>query len=293
MRRIIVVALIALSLTISIVAANQYVPYSANQKVVYQYLRNQMGLNQAVSCGIMANLYYESKFNSHLSGDHGTSYGICQWHNVRWRRMTKYCKRHDLDERDLEAQLKFMNYELKHYYRASTYNKLIRLDNTEDSARTAGDIWCRYFERPAALEEQCEKRGNYAARMFFDLYDGSYEGKSLLHIDKVTPVIRVYDQNKKRFVKRMIKNHTYLLSIYLRDNVLMLPVNDLAVYYIYELEVNVELNGHKVNKKHYDHEDNAELEVTPDQKGNLDVAIRVIGKDQKSYKKSFEVITDN
>ena len=293
MKRIVIAVVVILSLILSIVAANQYAPYSANQKIIYQYLRNQMGLNQAVSCGVMANLYYESKYNPHLTGDHGTSYGICQWHNVRWRRMTKYCKRHNLDEKDLEAQLKFMNYELKHFYHASTYNKLIKLDNTEKSARKAGDIWCRYFERPALLEEQCEKRGNYAARMFFDLYDGSYEGQSVLRVKHITPVIRLYDRDQKRYVRKLIRRHNYTLSVYLRDNEMMLPVNQMAVYYIYEMDVIIRLNGEKVIKKHYDHEDTIQLDLTPSSTGELTITMSVIGDGKKVTKKLFDVIADD
>jgi len=285
MRKKLSIVLIVFILVVTcIAAANQYTPYSNNQKTVYQYLRNQMGLNQAVSCGIMANLYYESKFNATLLGDHGTSYGICQWHNVRWKRMKSYCRKHNLDPESLEGQLKFMNYELKHNYKKSTYNKLLLLDNTQDSAYQAADIWCRYYERPAALEQQCAKRGKRAAKMFFDLYGGQYGGQAVLPVDRIQTLIKVTPSQQT-----LTTQQAYTLHIMIKDIDQSVLVNRLAVYYTYEVKVVVKLGGKALISKGYDHEDTIDLPLEPKTTGELKVSVTVTGDHKKIFKKTFKV----
>lgn len=51
---------------------------NANETTIYNYAVNNMGLNVAAACGILANIYKESSFNPNALGDNGTSYGICQ-----------------------------------------------------------------------------------------------------------------------------------------------------------------------------------------------------------------------
>lgn len=85
---------------------------ASNEEIIYSFLRNDMGFNVAVSCGILANIYEESKFNPNLYGDGGTSYGICQWHNSRMNNLINYCNNNGYDYRSLTGQLFFMKYEL-------------------------------------------------------------------------------------------------------------------------------------------------------------------------------------
>ena len=54
-------------------AANNY------EKDIYYFLKNEMGMNDAAACGVVANIERESSFRPDLYGDNGTSYGICQW----------------------------------------------------------------------------------------------------------------------------------------------------------------------------------------------------------------------
>lgn len=61
-------------------------PVSGNQTeaIIYEFLVSNMGLTSAAACGVIANIQYESGFSPTKLGDHGTSYGICQWHNGRF-----------------------------------------------------------------------------------------------------------------------------------------------------------------------------------------------------------------
>ena len=56
---------------------------STNEEYCYNYLVNNMGLNTAAASGLLANFEQESSFNPTLSGDSGSSYGLCQWNKER------------------------------------------------------------------------------------------------------------------------------------------------------------------------------------------------------------------
>ena len=56
---------------------------SKNEKKIYQFLRNRLGLNKAAASGVLANMYFESSFSTVAIGDGGTSLGLCQWHAGR------------------------------------------------------------------------------------------------------------------------------------------------------------------------------------------------------------------
>ena len=58
---------------------------------VTTYLSREMKLNLAAVCGILANIEYESDFSPTVWGDDGTSYGLCQWHESRFRSLFLFC----------------------------------------------------------------------------------------------------------------------------------------------------------------------------------------------------------
>lgn len=80
---------------------------SENTETIYWYLRNNMGLNHAAACGVLANIHLESNFNPLSLGDGGTSYGICQWHNGRFNNLISYCNGNGLDYNTLTGQLSY------------------------------------------------------------------------------------------------------------------------------------------------------------------------------------------
>lgn len=140
-----------------------------NEKKCYNYFTKTMGLNCAGACGILANIKYESGFRPTAKGDGGTSIGICQWHNSRMKALINYCKKNDLNYKTIEAQLKYLEYELsKSYKRVLNYIK--KVPNTATGAYNAGYKWCYDFERPAKKSESSIKRGNYAKEYFKKYY---------------------------------------------------------------------------------------------------------------------------
>ena len=59
---------------------------ASNEEIIYNFLKNDLGLNTAAACGVLANIEKESSFRNDVieSGytwETGGGYGICQWTN--------------------------------------------------------------------------------------------------------------------------------------------------------------------------------------------------------------------
>ena len=96
-----------------------------NERYIYNYLINTMGLNTAAAAGILANIAVESKFNPDLqeygyTWEQGCGYGICQWTNYprasgkgRRTNLVNWCKSLGLEKSSLDGQLSFLQNELQ------------------------------------------------------------------------------------------------------------------------------------------------------------------------------------
>lgn len=142
---------------------------SSNTTIVFNYLVDELKMNSAAACGVLANIYYESGFDPHMEGDNNTSYGICQWHADRKTNLINYCKSNNLDYTTLEGQLAFLKYELINSY-SKIYNYMLDEKNTADGAYDAGWYWCYNFEVPANRETVSVTRGNLAKNTYWEQY---------------------------------------------------------------------------------------------------------------------------
>lgn len=152
---------------------------STNEATVYSFLVNKVGFNSAGACGVMANIQHESGFNPHATGDNGTSYGICQWHNSRWTAMKNWCKANGYDSTTLTGQLNYLKFELSqnnsnYLWNGKTiYNKIKGGANSAQGAYEAGYYWCYYYEVPANKEKVSVTRGNLAKNSYWPEYGKS------------------------------------------------------------------------------------------------------------------------
>ena len=142
---------------------------SSNTTIVFNYLVDELKMNSAAACGVLANIYYESGFDPHMEGDNNTSYGICQWHADRKTNLINYCKSNNFDYTTLEGQLAFLKYELVNSY-SKIYNYMLDEKNTADGAYDAGWYWCYNFEVPANRETVSVTRGNLAKNTYWEQY---------------------------------------------------------------------------------------------------------------------------
>lgn len=270
-------------------ATFQPMPYKANQLTIYDYLRNEMNFSEATSCGMLANIYYESKFEPHLYGDNGTSYGICQWHNTRFTRLKKFAKKKGLDYRELETQLQFLNYELLHHYKKTVYMPIKKVKNSVEGAKDAANIWCRHFERPADVENEVKKRTSRAASYYSNLYDHSFMGKA--DLDTKTVNIKAWVSNEELGdVKKSIKKgNAYYFNYLVTSNRHSLPINSLATHYMYRVQVKIYLEGKHIKTSTYDHKDTLSIKLKANKTGHYTYTIIVTGKNKKTYKGSYGV----
>lgn len=137
----------------------------SDKEIVYLFLKQELGLNDAAATGVYANLYMESHLNHGSIGDEGTSFGIAQWHNGRWTSLVNFCNSNLYEWDSLDGQLRFLQYELETKYP----ELLLRLRNTPDNANgayAAAYDFCTRYERPAAIEEASVFRGEYALQVY-------------------------------------------------------------------------------------------------------------------------------
>ncbi len=141
----------------------------SNELTIYTYLRRELGCNEAVACGILANIYYESGFNPEAYNSNGGYYGLCQWGDKRKERLYDYCGGLGLSAGSLEGQLKFIQYELQ-TNEAKVWTMLQEIENTADGAYDAGWKWAQYYERCASYHYY--ERAHRAETVYFPKYHG-------------------------------------------------------------------------------------------------------------------------
>ena len=146
-----------------------YADCSENADEVFQYLLD-MGLSRAAACGVMANIQAESLFNPNAWGDHGTSYGLCQWHEGRFTHLKNYCSRNGYDYTTLTGQLHFLEYELKYCY-SGVWRTLQNVSDTAWGAYQAAYYWCWNYEMPADTENVAVARAALAQEAYWPEYE--------------------------------------------------------------------------------------------------------------------------
>lgn len=142
-----------------LVASGKY----SNEELIYLFLTQEMNLNCAAACGILANIKAESSFRPTAYNSSGGSYGICQWTGSRKTRLQNYCKDAGLDYTTLTGQLYYLEYELENHY-TKTLTYIRGVENSAQGAYDAGYYWCYNFEVPANRESRSRSRGETAAR---------------------------------------------------------------------------------------------------------------------------------
>ncbi len=112
------------------------------------------------AAGIVANLRTESGLLPNEVGDHGHALGIAQWHKARQEEFARVMGR-PLKGSSYMQQLEFVNWELRN--NPSLGGQLLA---HADTAKKAGEIVSRLYERPAAATAQAHARGLFARRMY-------------------------------------------------------------------------------------------------------------------------------
>lgn len=118
------------------------------------------GLNTAAAIGVISNIRAESSFRTDAVGDHGTSFGLCQWHNTRATAMKNIAGSNWSS--NLTGQLEYLWIELNQAYYSKLLKTLQSVPNTLAGAKTATDAFIRQFEFPANVNAKSLQRQGYA-----------------------------------------------------------------------------------------------------------------------------------
>lgn len=134
-----------------------------NARIAVDYFISK-GLNSAAACGIAANIFHESGFDTSAVGDYGTSFGICQWHKERGDAMKKMVG--TSWRTNLSGQLDYLWYELSTSYRANTLLVLQSVEDSISGCKQSADVFVRKFEIPAEVDKRSLERQATAVAYF-------------------------------------------------------------------------------------------------------------------------------
>lgn len=129
---------------------------SATAKQIQDYFEKQ-GWTPAQAAGIAANLIGESGGNAGAVGDKGLAYGVAQWHSDRQAKFRALTGR-GIQGSSLEDQLAFVQFELTRGDERQAGDAL----KSALTARDAGAIVSRQYERPKDADLRALQRGDYA-----------------------------------------------------------------------------------------------------------------------------------
>ena len=169
-------ALLVFVLAISSVtmqASADTVTKNANETVIYNFLMNELGCNEATALGILANIERESEFNPTLSTKSSSGaiiYGICQWKGKRYEALKSYCDKNGYSYKTVIGQLYFLKHELS-TSEAVAWKKMQGIENTAEGAYKAGKNWGQYFERCSSTYYM--KSAKRARDVYWPTYCGS------------------------------------------------------------------------------------------------------------------------
>jgi len=143
---------------------------ATNEQKTFMYITNVMGYNNAVACGIMANISAESSFRPTAVSIKSYS-GICQWTVGAFERLKEWCKENGLYYKTLESQLRYLEYSLEEIF-PKQHAYLSSLPNNSSGAYEAGYYFCYNYERPSSRDTSSKARGNNASGEFWAKYGG-------------------------------------------------------------------------------------------------------------------------
>lgn len=133
-------------------------PAAANQAM--QFFMNK-GLTREQAAGLVANLQQESGFNPGAIGDGGKAFGIAQWHPDRQAAIARRFGK-TLQEMSYQEQLEAVWWEMTEGPERAAGDRLRRTT----SARDAGAVVSRYYERPKAADAEAAQRGALAESIY-------------------------------------------------------------------------------------------------------------------------------
>lgn len=130
----------------------------------YEFFRDEMGLNDAAICGILANIANESNYD--YTVDIVWGYGLVAW--CGGRRIAAKETEAEYGNR-LVGQLRHVQQELEGAY-SHVLDELKAVSNDAAGAYKAGRVFCLKYEIPTDAHPKANYRGAYARDFYWPLY---------------------------------------------------------------------------------------------------------------------------
>ncbi|MDO4476324.1 MAG: phage tail tip lysozyme [Lachnospiraceae bacterium] len=213
------------------IASYELASDSENITMVYYFLTQYMGLNDAAACGVLTNIrletgasfapdHREGSGRSALNGtcfgtyDDYTGYGLCQW-TTAYRKKSLYewttARIGSGAYGTLFGQLEFMWYEMSRGYGVNGYKTfydflLNGVPNTEQGAYLAAYWMCAgyempyYYNRPyGTYKSESDYRGEFSRQLYWPVFKGltAEEGDAQTEADET----KAKDARSKATVK--------------------------------------------------------------------------------------------
>lgn len=153
----------------------------SNTEIVYRQL-TQGGLEDNLVRGIIASLMGESGryLNPTLIGDRGTSYGIAQWHDDRWRGLNNFAKENNSDPSHPLTQAANLLREIWTTESKAFAEVLDYYNKNGKTIEAATYAFTKYFERPADKEGQAQARKDNIKYVNQDLANASNTARNVV-----------------------------------------------------------------------------------------------------------------
>lgn len=131
-----------------------------------EFFFDRLDILPAASCGMIADILTESKFDPKAIGDEGTSFGICQWRFGRWDGLISFCEENGYNWRRLKGQMEYLVFDLE-----TNYPRLLEMlrncENSAVGAYQAAYYFSAEYEMPYGVILTADACGRLAADTLF------------------------------------------------------------------------------------------------------------------------------
>lgn len=167
-----------------------------NAKKLFDIFTKEGHLSKEQAIGVIANFKGESGLNPNIVGDHGSSFGIGQWHTDERKGNFLRLFGHDIQHSTLEEQARFFLWELNN---DKTYGGQA-LKNAK-SAQDAVEIMVKRYERPQDQTGETLKRWKHIAGVERAIHE-PYRQQPTIN------VAQMRHQNEAAKIQREVNNST-------------------------------------------------------------------------------------
>lgn len=123
---------------------------------IWNFLVNDLKLNDKQAAGVMGNMEQESGFNPRAENPDSGAYGIAQWYAKRKTNLQNFAKSKGKTISNLGVQLEFLKKELEGDYKSSVYEPLKNASSVAEATR----VWLEKFEVPCVPGPACDPEMN-------------------------------------------------------------------------------------------------------------------------------------